>query len=228
MTNKFYKSFSGYTLEQLQIIFVHSQEVWIALNKTPLCVTPKPLAFDSYGIDYELLELPQSVHMLLQCNACIDNVLVQVGAVLATIHNFRDVQCLMHGDFVLHNLFTDGDNLFLIDAHPPEMLGFRKDILYGDGVRDIICFATSVASCIGFRKAVRHKEYIHNCYRLFVRGYLTKKKVIPVGGPRAYYLFVRDIFASRRRAGFGIKSAVLHVIGSAYWLWRFREFVHGY
>lgn len=228
MTNKFRKSFSGYTPEQMQTIFVHSQAVWTVINKISKCITPRPLTFDAAGIAYEFLELPPSMPMLLQEEIGIENSLVQAGAVLAALHNSSDTQGLMHGDFVPHNMFTDGDNLFLIDAHPPELLGFRKDILYGDGVRDILCFVISIPSCLGFKKAVKRKEYIHNCYRAFIRGYLTKKSAIPLRSPRVYCSLARDIFINRYRAGFGIKSAILHVVASMYWLWEFRKLARGY
>lgn len=215
--SRFHKSLPGYSLKHIQIVYSHSLEVWMALNNIPNCVTPKPMMFNTSGIDYEFLELPQRLDELLRSKASVDNILFRVGVILASLHGFCGTQNLLHGDFVVHNIFTDGDNIFLIDAHPPELLGFRANILYGDMVRDILFFANSIVACIGFRKALERREYICGCYRSFVRGYMTKLPKVYFGHLSTYCFLLRDIFMMRYDAGFGAKNAFFRIAVGIYW-----------
>ena len=228
MINKFHKILANYTPDQLQKTFLHSRAVWEAVSKTPCCFTPKPLAInlELRSIDYEFVELPQqSISTLVQKQTYIKDILLQVGGVLASLHKFNNDKKLMHGDFVLHNIFFEDDRLFVIDAHPPEKLEFREDILYGEGVRDVLFFIISIPICIGFRKSIRCEKYIGDCCRAFIQGYFPQRSEIYLGCFNDYYLLIKDLFIIKCRS-MGIKKAVLHVIGCVYWLWKCRSLVY--
>jgi tRNA A-37 threonylcarbamoyl transferase component Bud32 len=181
------------------------------LDREKLCLFPRPQTFDASGIDYAYVSLPkQSLSELLKERTCPPAILFRAGELLSTLHTEkRGAKTLLHSDYVPHNLFWDGKTLFVIDAHPPEYLGFREDLLWGDTRRDLVAFVTCIFSNVGARAVLHHRDYYIDMAHHFLMGY-KKHATVPSHFVGAITRHVQDVFTMKRRAGIGRIHAMAH------------------
>jgi tRNA A-37 threonylcarbamoyl transferase component Bud32 len=218
----FYKPLNGYTQDQISIVFEHAKAVKLAFCRTDNCKVPEPISCSATGINYELISLPSSALELLQNKADLSELLCLIGRALGGLHNDQHNPKLLHGDYVLHNLFFDGECLFIIDAHPPELLGYRTDILFGDPTRDCLSLAASIVSSIGYKKSFFETNRINNYFLFFIKGYRSNRyfSKCKVG---TIIRFLRDVYLMRYRSKFGFLSSLFQVIACTYWIYKFGK-----
>lgn len=218
----FVKPLSGYTPEHVSLTYRHAVEVWQAVEAHPNARSPRPLRHDARSITYEFVNLPRSLLELVRDERSHDatRALAQAGAVLARVH--EGPGGLLHADYVVHNLFHDGDSLYVIDAHPPETLGYRNTLLYGAPARDVLAFVTALVSGLGYRTAWRQRARVDALLNAFACGYAAGNP-IPLGSIRIIGGMVGDTARMRYRAGFGMASALMHGACAAAWIFRFRR-----
>jgi hypothetical protein len=217
MLNIFTKKLSGYTQAQVRDLFDHAllvREVWRG-NKNSFY--PEPIHCGVDSIDYEYVNLPQSVAQQMNNRQCQPDVMRQVGAALARLHVVKQTgsgASLLHADFVPHNLFSDGKNLWIIDAHPPEKLGYRADLLYGNPHRDIVTMVYCIFSNAGLLSVMTRGDYYFVMAREFLIGYAAVT-TLPYGFIKPVLKFARDVYVMKTRCGTGRIRAGLHAAGYA-------------
>lgn len=221
----FTKSLPGYTPQQVNALYEHALDVWLAFQNRPGVQVAKPLAYTETTIEYEWLQLPPALAtMLHSVNSSTLSALHAAGTALAQLHGAFPEKQLLHCDYVPHNLCFDGQALYIIDAHPPELLGYRPDILHGSPDRDILCFISALASGIGFKQAKRRSTDLIHYYKAFFAGY-KEVRDIPPTKLATFKQVIRDIATMRSLAGFGKISACMHAVGSCYWIMQSRQAV---
>jgi tRNA A-37 threonylcarbamoyl transferase component Bud32 len=218
----FVKPLQGYAPEEVRLTFQHAIEVWQAVSEHPGGRSPRPLHHDGNKIVYEFLDLPNSLLDLVrdEHSSAVFGALSLAGAVLARIHVVKTAPTLLHGDYVVHNLFHREDILYVIDAHPPETLGYRTTLLYGVPARDILAFVTALVSGLGYRAAWRQRARVDAYLNEFTQGYRSQT-ALPAVPLREIASLVYDTMRMRYRAGFGMASALLHSTCAAAWIVRF-------
>lgn len=217
---EFVKPCENLSPEQVELLFNHSYLVWKALKDR--CISPKPLRYELSSIVYEYCELPSSLEYLLRKadSAKLEPALIIAGEMLALIHEHKG---LLHSDYVVHNLFYDDVNgLYIIDAHPPEVLDFQIDLINGDYRRDLYFFLMSIPGSYGFKKSLLNQGYILECQKMIVTGY---SKLCPILNIDLLYSYkiACQIFKIRRRAGFGIINGLFHALFSLFFLIRLKK-----
>jgi tRNA A-37 threonylcarbamoyl transferase component Bud32 len=222
----FVKSLQGYAAEEVRLTFQHAVEVWQAVSEHPSGRSPRPLHHDGENIVYEFLDLPHSLLDLVrdEHSTTVFGALSSAGAILGHIHAVKTVPKLLHGDYVVHNLFHYDDILYVIDAHPPETLGYRTTLLYGMPARDILAFVTALVSGLGYRTAWHQRDRVDAYMNEFAQGYRTQT-ALPAVSLREVASLVLDTMRMRYRAGFGMISALLHSACAAAWIVRFCHLV---
>ena len=117
----FIKPLSKSQAKEIETLFKHSMDVWSSLSNTRF-VFPRPISKSKNSIAYEFLDLGERLDFLLSTfpdNA--DIYMVKAGEMLSCIHNNGKATGLLHGDFVLHNIFINSrQSLSLVDPHPPK------------------------------------------------------------------------------------------------------------
>jgi tRNA A-37 threonylcarbamoyl transferase component Bud32 len=219
----FVKPLQNYTPEQVRLTYQHAFEVWQAVEGHPSGRSPRPLRHDEKSITYEFVDLPRSLLDLVRderSNTVTVDALSKAGAILAGIHLGAAGRGLLHGDYVVHNLFHDNDTLYVIDAHPPETLGYRTTLLYGAPVRDVLAFVTALVSGLGYRAAWHRRALVDVYLSEFTDGYRSETS-LPAISIRTIVGVLYDTVQMRYRAGFGIVSALLHGTCAATWIARF-------
>jgi len=214
---EFIKPIDKHSKEEINILFNHSIKVWESLKDK--CIFPKPLRYGDDSIVYEFYDLPESLDHILkrEDSELIKVALTKAGEVLAFIHKNTN---LLHSDYVTHNLFFSNTfELYVIDAHPPEMLGFSENLLYGKPERDFFFFLMNMPSSYGLRNAVKNKEYIKINQEIFISGYkaIAPPPKLCIG---TILGILRDVVKMRFNAGFGLLNGLAHALFSLYFLKR--------
>ena len=218
------KTFTNHTPAQIQDLFSHAQKISAALSDANDTIFPKPQACDKTSISYDFLLLPSCILPLLQKGGLSPRILDLAGRALARIHgqtNGKDA--LLHADYVPHNLFSDNRSIYIIDPHPPEYLGYRADLLYGDPAREFYGFIFSLLSDVGLKHALAHQRTYLTYIRDFMFGYDSLRPRPPLS-LLSFYTYARDVYAIKRRAGFSRWASSAHCasafILSLYAIWR--------
>jgi FkbM family methyltransferase len=206
------KPFPSYTQEQVKALYTHAQAIFAALKDAPCCQFEEPLSHTATSITYRYFDsLPPSLSDLLRSRACTEGGMRRVGKVLAALHAQTSPDGhnnLLHGDFVPHNVFCSVDKLFIIDAHPPEQLPYRDDLLSGDRRRDVISLLFGIFSNVGLKAVILHGRYYCAMARSFVAGY---QAVRPCEGSLkgALLHYIADVY-KMRHTSLGSLRAALH------------------
>lgn len=215
MEKFFRKEFSGYEEAQVRALFRHAQAIYEVWHKAAICQFPEPISCEERGITYRYIELPASISDRLNAGTCPETILHFAGAALAALHQQTENNLtLLHGDFVPHNVFGDINNFWVIDAHPPELLGYRDTLLYGLPERDLTAFLYCLFSNAGLRAIGARPNYYFAMARAFRKGYET---LLPWPGFFAGEIarYARDVYVMKRRAGIGAPRALWHAAGYA-------------
>ncbi|QUM79388.1 hypothetical protein HWV01_03240 [Moritella sp. 5] len=143
----FEKTFLNLTFEQVNQLLVHSMDVSTSLSDVKGVISPVCIEQNGKSIRYSLHELGVSFSDLIYEHD-FANLIEKSAEILSAIHK---VDGLMHSDFVLHNLFKNADQIYVIDSNPPALLGFRKDMLYGEQRHDVFSFLHSIMDSKGMK-----------------------------------------------------------------------------
>ena len=207
MCQIFHKALHDCSEKEIQILFNHMQSVYEKLKEH--CVVAKPLSCDQSGINYSYIDVPQeSLSEALQQQTCTPSMMQQVGKILATLHTPPTV---LHSDFVPHNLFYKDNHFFVIDAHPPEFLGYRTDLLFGDKQRDIVAFVTCIFSNVGLAAVWAHKHYYKDMALNFLEGYCFKLS-LPSSFFKSVFTHACDTYRMKRKAKICAGRAFSHAL----------------
>ena len=143
-------------------------------------------------IEYEFLDIPPGLNILINQKKSVGQAFFVAGKVLATIHSYKNIG-LKHSDYCLHNLFFDGKCLFIIDNTPPCWVPWKDDMLKGDGKEELIQFAYSSFSSVGFQKSITRYNRLYSDLLFFLNGYFQKKE-LPAFKIKDFYLFFLKYF----------------------------------
>jgi hypothetical protein len=204
--NQFKKYVENYTQGQFSELVAHSEEIWKALEQSEF-ITPRVLGSSDGMICYEYLDIPCRIDEVWKKDLDIDPVIFsKIGEMLLLIHN-SSTDSLMHGDYVLHNIFLNSSgDLCLIDCHPPEVVGYDRSFLYGDGQTEMYLFLLNLASSLGVKLALVNIKCVRLAMRSFRRGYVSK------GDVRSLASAVLRFYKIRRASGFSVANASMHVL----------------
>ena len=206
MIKIFEKKFKNFSDEEFNVLVIHSKAIFQALEKTNF-KTPKIFKFSKNIIYYEFLEMPIRVDEMWKQNVDFDeNIFKEIGKMLRSIHLFQRKK-LLHGDFVLHNIFFNSEHeLCLIDCHPPEVIGFEKSYLYGDGLLEMNLFLLNITGSLGLKLSIRNIKSVKLAIQNFLNGYDSKVEVKPL-----FYAIAR-FYRIRRASGFSLLNTLVHII----------------
>lgn len=206
MDHQFKKYVENYTQEQFSELVGHSEEIWKALEHSEF-ITPRVLGSSDGIIYYEYLEIPWRIDDVWKNDIGIDpEIFRKIGEMLLLIHN-NSTDGLVHGDYVLHNMFLNSSgNLCLIDCHPPEVIGYDRSFLYGNGQTETYLFLLNLASSLGVKLALANIKSVRLAMRNFRRGYVS------IGGVRPLASAILRFYKIRRASGFSVVNASIHVL----------------
>lgn len=205
MCETYEKIFNNYTERQLSLLCVHSKEICRSLEGSEY-ITPRVLGLSKSAIVYEYLDIHASVDVIWRNNPSLDpTVFFKIGSLLNIIHYARGNK-LLHGDYVLHNIFFNkSGELCLIDFHPPEVIGYDESYLYGDGRTEMYLFLLNLTSSFGVKLALANVKYVLAAIRNFRRGYQPTGRMLSLIS--AMYRF----YKIRRAGGFSRFNALTHL-----------------
>lgn len=146
----FEKEFLNLSIDEVNELYLHYCDVYESLKSESNIIVPEPISRNGCIIKYRLYELGESFADTLN-EKKIFPLLNKSGEILRIIH---DKKSLMHSDFVLHNLFTKNNMIFVIDPNPPALIGFRKDLLYGRQKYDVFSLLYSIIDSRGVKKTL--------------------------------------------------------------------------
>ena len=206
----FNKPLKGYTDSQIDDIFHHSVAISESLSSLKFVKAPKVIDISGKTMNYEFIELPSEFVPQLRNKTCDKKVLEQIGEALACIHS-KEYQKgrLVHGDFVPHNIFASDDIVYIIDYHPPELIGYRADLLYGDGNRDVVAFIFTLFSDIGVKLVLIDFSSYYQYGKKFFEGYV-KSRGYKVRMMKALFYYFKDVYRMKRMVGVPIFSSFAH------------------
>lgn len=167
----FRKNFSKLNHDQIVLMFEHALNVYRAISCLERARSPRPICIDSQDIIYEYIDLPDSALSFSKQGDLQEILFREIGRVLLNIHSYVPDLKLLHGDFVLHNIFFDSKTIFIIDAHPPEVLDFSLDLLYGHPAHDIWWFLFNIISSKGVISSLFEHRHVSQSMRCFMEGY---------------------------------------------------------
>ena len=205
----FKKEYSSRNDREVKVFFKHSINVYKSLDNVEHCKVPLPLFCKANLIEYEFLDIPLGLNILIN-KKTVSKAFFIAGKALAAIHSYRDIK-LKHGDYSLHNLFFDDECLFVIDSTPPCSVPWKNDMLNGDGREEIIQFVYSSFSSVGFKKSIMWYDRLYNDLLFFLQGY-TQKKELPFLKLTDFYIFFKKVFYYRANVGFPKLSSIQHTL----------------
>tara|TARA_B100000989_G_scaffold39741_1_gene25198 strand:- start:10288 stop:10941 length:654 start_codon:yes stop_codon:yes gene_type:complete len=202
----FKKHFENYTQGQFFELVGHSEEIWKALEQSEF-ITPRVLGSSDGIIYYEYLDIPFRIDEVWKKDLDIDPVIFKkIGEMLLLIHN-SSLDSLMHGDYVLHNIFLNSsEDLCLIDCHPPEVVGYDRSFLYGDGQIETYLFLLNLASSLGVKLALANIKSVRLAMLSFRRGYDS------IGGLRPLVSAIIRFYKIRRASGYSDFNSLMHLL----------------
>lgn len=201
----FKKYIYNYDEKGFNQLVIHSKEIYSALENTNF-LSPKVIKASNMTIYYEYLNIERRMDKVWQNNIDMDNkVFEKIGEMLRLIH-FGDIKNLLHGDFVLHNIFLNSSkDIVLIDAHPPEVIGYDESFLYGNSKVEMYLFLLNITSSIGLKFALKNLIPVRQAIKKFRYGYKSNNSTISLF--RATLRFYRI----RRASKFSISNSLAHI-----------------
>jgi hypothetical protein len=206
----FQKKISGHTDHQIQKLVYHAQEIAVALETSEF-LTPRVVSHSNDTINYEHLNIPFRIDTSWQKNLKLDSLIfTKIGQILYLIHN-KSKDHLLHGDFVLHNIFLNSTGaLCVIDCHPPEVIGYDKSFLYGDQEAEMHLFLLNLSSSLGIKRALFNISQVRRAMRSFRQGY-------GAGGTlRSLTLAIVRFYKIRRKSGFSKLNVFTHLMTATF------------
>ena len=206
LTKTFIKKIRGYERDEIIVLATHSQEIWESLKDSRF-FTPRVLKLVGDNIHYEYMNIPDRLdHLWIRQNDFDDTIFIKLGEMLSTIHNSHQSN-LLHGDYVLHNIFLNTLNdICLIDCHPPEVVGYDRAYLYGDAHLEMYLFLLNLPSSFGIRASLHQPTIIKSAMCKFRCGYGL------VRGSRSLFNAVIRFYSIRRASGFSSLNTSIHVL----------------
>ena len=203
---QFKKHVKNFTHVQFSELVRHSEEIWKGLEQSEF-ITPRILSVSDGTIIYEYLDIPYRIDEVWQNDVSIDPLIFRkIGEMLLLIHN-GSTDSLLHGDFVLHNIFLNSSgDLCLIDCHPPEVIGYERSFLYGDGKMEMYLFILNLASSLGVKLALANNKSVRLAIRSFRQGYGSS------GSVRSLASAIVRFYKIRRASGFSALNASIHLL----------------
>ena len=206
MEKQFKKYVENYTQRQFYELVDHSEEIWKALEQSEF-IAPRVVGSSDCVICYEYLDIPSRIDEVWKNDLDIDPVIFsKIGEMLLLIHN-SSTDNLLHGDYVLHNIFLNSSGgLCLIDCHPPEVIGYNKSFLYGDGKMEMYLFLFNLASSLGVKLAIVNIKPVRLAMCSFRKGYTSS------GGLLSLTSAIVRFYKIRRASGFSAFNASIHLL----------------
>ncbi|MFM2667080.1 RIO1 family regulatory kinase/ATPase [Vibrio mediterranei] len=214
----FIKKFEGYSFLETKEIYEHSLDIYGAVHK--YCHFPKPLVLNNNEVHYEFLKLPEDMCCILSDtdNEKRVEAFYQSGKVLALIHSQND---LLHGDYVLHNLMYDAkEGLYIIDPHPPEVIGYQSDYLYGDPKVEYYFYLMSICRSYGIKNSLKRKDIIISSMVAVAKGYSECDNAKDGFYFNSYLSAVKRFLKINSLSGFSALKGLVHTIVSSYFLFK--------
>lgn len=204
------KKISGHTDQQIQNLVYHAKEIAAALETSEF-LTPRVVSNSNDTINYEHLNIPFRIDTIWQNNLKLNPLLfTKIGKILYLIHN-KSQDDLLHGDFVLHNIFLDSTGaLCVIDCHPPEVIGYDRSFLYGDQEAEMHLFLLNLSSSLGVKRALFNISYVRRAMRSFRQGYGTG------GTLRSLTSAIVRFYKIRRKSGFSKLNVFAHLMAATF------------
>lgn len=211
MTAKFIKAFHGTDPADFEVILRHSRDIIESLKYSDF-KTPALLGSSTDMIYYEFFDLPVRLDEDWKHGSLNDESFIAIGRLLSRIHQSLDIN-LLHGDFVLHNIFFNlSRELCVIDCHPPEVVGYDYHYLYGNQNLEMYLFLMNLSSSFGLRSAMANPHRVRQAVKNFRNGYGW------VSDKSALILAMLRIYRIRRSGGFSILNALAHLTIGLYFI----------
>ena len=204
------KKIFGHTDQQIQKLVYHAKEIAAALQTSEF-LTPRVVSNSDDTINYEHLNIPFRIDTVWQKNLKLDPLIFKkIGQILYLIHN-KSKDDLLHGDFVLHNIFLDSTGaLCVIDCHPPEVIGYDTSFLYGDQEAEMHLFLLNLSSSLGIKRALFNISHVRRAIRSFRQGYGTG------GTLRSLTSAIIRFYKIRRKSGFSKLNVFAHLMTATF------------
>ncbi|GLO59655.1 hypothetical protein MACH09_01630 [Vibrio sp. MACH09] len=172
----FVKDFGCLSKKEVEKLYEHSMEILKCCSG--YYIFPQPICYDNKSITYEFVTLPESITKII-CkqteSSLAKEALFQSGKALCLIHSKKN---LLHGDYVGHNLFYSYEQgLSIIDAHPPEVIGFDLTYLYGRKEVEVVFFLTSLPISYGIKRSLYEYRKITSFISYAYQGYTEANKI---------------------------------------------------
>lgn len=206
MIKYFEKHVKNCTQSQFYELEAHSKKLAKVLEPSEF-IAPRVLSASNMVIYYEYLDIPYRIDEVWKKNLNIDiKIFSKIGEMLLLIHNSSS-DSLLHGDYVLHNIFLNSSGgLCLIDCHPPEVIGYNKSFLYGDGKMEMYLFLFNLASSLGVKLAIVNIKPVRLAMCSFRKGYTSS------GGLLSLTSAIVRFYKIRRASGFSAFNASIHLL----------------
>lgn len=201
----FDKILETYSQDQLEKTFQHSTCI-SDVFKISEYIAPRAIGMSHKTIHYEFLELTERLdHAIMNDTAKDDGTFYKIGKMLSSIHNHHSNN-LLHGDFVLHNIFFNkSQDLCIIDSHPPEVIGYDENFLYGDGYIEMYLFILNLSSSYGVKSSLKNLRLLQKFIISFRSGYGK------VNNLKSFLLSIKRFYKVRVKSGFSIFNTIIHV-----------------
>ena len=211
MTSQFNKVIHGTDPAEFDVILKHSRDVIESLKYSEF-KTPTLLGSSTDIIYYEFFELPVRLDEEWKHDSLNDESFIAIGRMLSRIHRSLDIN-LLHGDFVLHNIFFNlSQEICVIDCHPPEVIGYNYHYLYGNQNLEMYLFLINLSSSYGLKSSIASPHRVRQAIKNFRSGYgwVSDKNALLLAMLRNYRI--------RRSGGFSILNALAHLTIGLYFI----------
>lgn len=188
----FEKTYIDLSSEEVGMLFQHSYDVFHSLKNFKNVIVPEPLIRTDNAIKYTLYDLGEPLSEMVRAKN-ITYLVETLGLILKAIHSNGD---LMHSDFVFHNLFVNDNVIYVIDSNPPALLGFQKELLYGQQSYDIYSLLYSIIDSQGLKKTLKSPSHFFFLARTFLKTYNYKFKLIDI---RLLFRYIKIMYNFRKQ-----------------------------
>jgi len=199
------KEFPYLSSVEIAALARHSKEISAALSDSEEVIVPDVLGHDHTSISYSIVDCSSPLSDKLRNFSCTEQEMIKAGKVLRRIH----IAGILHTDYVPHNIFCSDQKLVVIDAHPPEGIHYKHELLYGDPQNEISRFVFALLSNIGLKRTIRHFDYQSRMVKGFLEGY--GKPMYPFSQLLGATLSsTKEIYFLKRRARIAPVHAIAH------------------
>ena len=211
MKFEFHKTINVKEQSDFDVTLNHSRDVIQSLGDSEF-KTPAILGFSSNIISYEFFDLKYRLDKAWINNTLDHKYFIDIGRLLSNIHCGSSTN-LLHGDFVLHNIFFNTHNeICVIDCHPPEVIGFSYDYLYGNQMLEMYLFLMNLPSSYGLKLSIKNPNIVRQAIRQFRKGYGRVRDI------KSFILAIFRFYNIRRSGRFSVTNALLHLVIAVFFI----------